>query len=174
MSKQINSNLNKQHSSNNQGFTLIELMIVIFIIAIITAIVLPSYQSYSRKAARSQAQQEILKLAEQLERHRVKNYTYSGFSPAYLYGKTGDLDEIIIPVGATGDRIKYKIQIRDLNQTSKLLTSADVRGLGWVIKADSTDNKNYNLLMTSTGMRCSTTTSIAFDGCGTGDKVETW
>jgi len=36
---------------NEQGFTLIELMIVIVIIAILSAVGIPAYQSYLRKAA---------------------------------------------------------------------------------------------------------------------------
>jgi type IV pilus assembly protein PilE len=35
---------------NNQGFTLIELMIVIVILAIIASIAIPSYSNYVKKA----------------------------------------------------------------------------------------------------------------------------
>jgi type IV pilus assembly protein PilE len=175
MSKLIN-NINKGRIPNVslKGFTLVELMIVIFVIAILMAITLPAYQAYAKKAARSQAQQEVLKLAEQLEKHKVKNYTYQGFNPAFMYGETSEMSDITIPRGASGDRIKYIIHIRDLNDTTQSLTSKDVRGLGWVILAESKDSENHNLLINSSGLRCSTTNSIGFGSCGTGNKVETW
>ena len=51
----------------SSGFTLIELMVVVVIIAILAAIAIPSYQSYIRKNLTAQVQQEMLKLADQLE-----------------------------------------------------------------------------------------------------------
>ena len=67
------------------GFTLIELMVVVVVSAILLAIAIPSYQSYVRKGHLAQAQQEMLKLADQLERHKAKNFSYKGFDIAHFY-----------------------------------------------------------------------------------------
>ncbi len=160
----------------SKGFTLIELMVVVVIVAIFTAIAIPSYQQYARRADASMVQQEMQKIAEQLERHKAKNFTYRGFDPAYIYGATGPMTSIILPQGATGTAIKYTITIRDADDSTKLLTAVDgssppkptVRGRNWAMKAETSDVKNYNFLMTSSGMKCKNKTkaNVSYTGCG--------
>ena len=160
----------------SKGFTLIELMVVVVIVAIFTAIAIPSYQEYARRADVSMVQQEMQKIAEQLERHKSKNFTYRGFDPAYIYGATGPMTSIILPQGATGTAIKYTITIRDADDSTKLLTAVDgssppkptVRGRNWAMKAETSDVKNYNFLMTSSGMKCKNKTkaNVSYTGCG--------
>ena len=50
------------------GFTLIEVIIVMAIIAILTAIAFPSYQNYIIRSSRSAAQTELLELANLQEK----------------------------------------------------------------------------------------------------------
>src|SRR5690606_37104463 len=110
-----------------RGFTLIELMIVVVIIAILAAIAIASYQEYARRSNASMAQQEMQKIAEQLERHKAKNFTYRDFDPNYIYGQTGALTSVTLPRGATGSAIKYTITIRDAEEPTKLLTDTTIR-----------------------------------------------
>lgn len=161
---------------NTNGFTLIELMIVIVIVSILAAVAFPQYQSYSRKSFEAQAKQEMLKIADQLERHRNKNFTYTGFDPNFIYDQVGAMNQVTLPRGKTGKGIKYTLTIRDLNDTTRLLTAVDDNGgRGWSIRAESSDQSSYNLLLTSNGVRCKNTSEnlVTYTSCGiesTGSK----
>lgn len=61
---------------NNRGFTLIELMVVVGIIAILAAIGYPSYQNYVTKARRVDAEGNLLELSQYLERYFTENGRY--------------------------------------------------------------------------------------------------
>ena len=54
-----------------KGFTLIELMIVVAVVAILATIAMPSYQEHVRKSRRAQAKADLVELAQQLERHHT-------------------------------------------------------------------------------------------------------
>jgi type IV pilus assembly protein PilE len=62
------------------GFTLIELMIVVAVIAILAAIVLPSFQNSIRKARRTDARGALTTVAQLLERYNTEKNTYVGAS----------------------------------------------------------------------------------------------
>jgi type IV pilus assembly protein PilE len=59
------------------GFTLVELMIVILIVAVLIALAYPSYVDYVRKARRGEAQQLLLNWAINQEIWRSNNTTYA-------------------------------------------------------------------------------------------------
>lgn len=146
------------------GFTLIELMVVLVIVAIFTAIAIPSYQEYVRRADVSTVQQEMQKIAEQLERHKAKNFTYRGFDPNFIYNVVGPMDYVTLPRGAVGSAIKYTITIYDGDGSTQLLTDATVpaviRARSWVMVAKTNNVRNYDLLMTSAGLECKNKTKV--------------
>jgi type IV pilus assembly protein PilE len=62
---------------NSKGFTLVELMIVVAIVAILVALALPSYTRYVRKANRGEAQQLLLNWANNQEIWRANDTDYA-------------------------------------------------------------------------------------------------
>lgn len=60
-----------------KGFTLIELMIVVVVVAILAAIAIPNYLEQSRKGRRADAVQAIGRLQLDLERWRSENPSYA-------------------------------------------------------------------------------------------------
>jgi type IV pilus assembly protein PilE len=54
--------------SRNHGFTLLELMIVVAVVGILTAIALPSYQEHVRRSKRAEGKAALLKAAQLQER----------------------------------------------------------------------------------------------------------
>lgn len=135
-----------------KGFTLIELMITVVIIAVIAAIAIPSYQTYTLRAKETQAKNELERLATLLERHKSRNFNYKGFD------------------ATQAQTIKnYTISIVDGDNTSIALNNTASNGRSWAMKAVSQNPKNYTLLLTSQGLRCKnkTANNVSFTGCGT-------
>ena len=65
---------------NTNGFTLIELMIVVAIIGVLAAIAYPSYQSYVIKTKRVDMMTEMQNIASEIESRKLAQGSYSAIS----------------------------------------------------------------------------------------------
>lgn len=83
----------------SRGFTLIELMITVAVVAILAAIALPSYTAYVQRARRTDAKNAVLDLASREERFFSINNTYTSDPVALGYGAGSTFP---LPVNASG------------------------------------------------------------------------
>lgn len=67
---------NKHLIRNAEGFTLIELMVVMVIIALLAALVMPKFFGHVDKALQQDAQAQIEMLGQALDLYRLENHKY--------------------------------------------------------------------------------------------------
>jgi prepilin-type N-terminal cleavage/methylation domain-containing protein len=70
----------KKSHKHMQGFTLIELMIVVAIISILATLALPRFQTFQAKAKRTEAVTNLRVVLTLAETHHVFSGEYAGFS----------------------------------------------------------------------------------------------
>lgn len=73
--KELSVMKNKKYS--NQGFTLLEMMIVVGVIAILAAIAIPNYTNYLKRAQRTDAMETLTEVMNQQQRFFSRNRTYT-------------------------------------------------------------------------------------------------
>jgi type IV pilus assembly protein PilE len=95
----------------NKGVTLIELIIVVVIIGILASIAYPSYFEYVKSANRADAQADLMKISNYLERYFTEKNTYVGAA---------------IPSGIASDHYTYTSPIPNLTVSSYTLTAVPV------------------------------------------------
>ena len=67
-----------KRGTSAKGFTLLELLVAITIVATLSAIALPIYTTFSERAYRAEAQADLLNCAQALERWSAVWFTYLG------------------------------------------------------------------------------------------------
>ena len=177
--------MNMKALKQQVGFTLIELMIVIMIVAILAAIAVPSYRQFVVRNAESQVQARMQELDIELNRWRASALTYKGFTPkkvasngdvSYAYDET-DNKTIYVPKGSDSTNFHYKITLVDATTGSTLApasTGYSTAGSSWRMFAEPNSNYStaHKIILNSAGLRCKTknndsSITVASTNCGT-------
>lgn len=119
----------------NQGFTLIEVMIVVAIIGILAAIAYPSYDEYIKRGYRAEGQALLSDAAARQERYYSQNYKFAS-SIAQLYGGSATTHK--------SESGKYSLGIKQESNDG---------GYTLIATSQFTDAKCGNLSLTATGKR---------------------
>lgn len=141
--------------SQAAGFTLIELMITVAIIAILTVIAYPSYQQYVLKSHRVDAKTALLDLAARQERYFTLQNIYANSPSALGYGAAS------FPMAVqTGNQSYYQLSVQVNNAASSPAYSASAVPAGpQVADACGTYTVNQLGVQGNTGMKSGTTSA---------------
>ena len=132
-------------NNNEGGFTLIELMIVVAIIGIVSAIAYPSYQGYVERGIRADTMTEMQNIASTIESRKLAQGRYSN---DLLTGLGGDYP---------ANKALYEVTFSPNLLTSQWEISAKPKS-GSRMVGDGTLTLNYQ------GLKCRDST------CGTGSE----
>ena len=102
-------------NGRNKGFTLVELLIVIAIVAILVALAIPSFQDAVRKSRRSDAMDTIMEVHLARERFRVNNPNYGLPGTITTASPGGHYSVSLIIPTAPNNILNYSIVATALN-----------------------------------------------------------
>jgi prepilin-type N-terminal cleavage/methylation domain-containing protein len=105
---------------SEKGFTLIELLVVMIILAILTAIAIPSYLSFKDRANKAAAGADVRSIIPSVESYFSDNGTYVGMTVTNLksnYDQAINVGTYTIPAASLSST-HYCVQAVSPNQTA--------------------------------------------------------
>lgn len=143
----------KKHA---KGFTLMEVLIVVAILGIISAIAIPSYSNFVSKGKRVDAKVELLKIAQLQESFFVQNLTYANSLNTQVNGSGLGLGVAGTTVQSEGE--EYNITLVSLNAAGAACTGLTANAcVSYTLTAtpqgSQAKDKCENFTLTSTGVK---------------------
>ena len=149
--------MNPSSRRTSGGFTLIELMIVLVVLAILVTVAVPSYRNYVLKANRAVAKGKLLELASRQEQYFADNKIYSNTLDVFLgLGTTNarvDANYNWVPVTSADGIYQLSVvtaAVGGVNHMAYTLTATPVSA-----QADDA-GKCATFTLTNTGQRAAT------------------
>ncbi|WP_288687749.1 prepilin-type N-terminal cleavage/methylation domain-containing protein [uncultured Acinetobacter sp.] len=131
------------------GFTLVELMIVVAIVGILAAIAYPSYQQYVKKTKRTDMEANMLQVAAQIQRYKIANFRVSDATMADI--------GIATTYPIQGSPL-YTLELQWIDDDGNVDTSSPLGSERWLLIATpivtSTQHLDGHIALNYKGERC--------------------
>jgi type IV pilus assembly protein PilE len=134
--------------TKQQGFTLIEMMIVVVVIGILAAVGYPAYQDQVRKARRADCQAVLMEAVNALERYYTEQGAYTGATAGTDYPDRCPLD--------AGQQLFYDVAAA-VTATTFTLTAT--------VQPSQDKDKCQNLTLTNTGQKGQSGAGLTVQEC---------
>lgn len=154
--------------SQQQGFTLIELMIVVAILGILAAIAYPSYQGYVERTNRADMMSEMQQIASRIESNKINYKRYDRIPlSSVLSGTVAANGNVSFPSNGTA---LYNVAVGTgtWGETDWTTSTGTLGGTDWVIRATPVAGQRMagdgNLTLDSQGEKCRIVNAVATCG----------
>lgn len=149
------------NEKRSHGFTLVELMIVVAIIAILTSIAYPAYTSSILKGKRAEGRAALAELLQQQERYMTQNNVYLTFT-----NTAGTTSPATVPFKTySGDNPTKAAYYLKASACSVSIAISECVMVEAVPVNSGSDLEYGTLQMLSTGTKTCTGTKNATSGC---------
>lgn len=135
-SKLMNNSMHSGRLRRSGGFTLIEVMIVVAIVAILSAIAYPSYQESIRKSKRADARAQLMEAAAYMQRFYSQNDRFDKANDSAQTAVSLPTPLTMVPKGAASGTQDYNIQFQASTLTARAFTLEAVPRTGSLMDND--------------------------------------
>jgi general secretion pathway protein G len=121
-----------------QGFTLVEILIVVVILGILAAIVIPQFTSASESAKTSSLKTQLQTIRSQLELYQVQHQSDYPLLATEMWGNlTGTTNQDGDLAGTDFGPYLQKAPANPFENNSTTVAAAAAAGVGWVYNEDT-------------------------------------